>query len=45
MLEYLRRLTAANTLSEVHLLSHQLQTEDPQWPLQFSVQMRFKGGP
>ncbi|MBI4207140.1 MAG: hypothetical protein HY527_19125 [Betaproteobacteria bacterium] len=45
MLEYLRRLAAAKTLSEVHLLSHQVQTEDPQRPIQFSVQARFKATP
>lgn len=45
MLEYLRRLAAAKTLSEVHLLSHQVQTEDPQRPIQFAVQARFKATP
>jgi Tfp pilus assembly protein PilN len=45
MLEYLRRLAAAKTLSGVHLLSHQVQTEDPQQPIQFSVQARFKAAP
>jgi hypothetical protein len=41
MLEYLRRLAAAKALSKVHLLSHQVQTDDPQRPIQFSVQAWF----
>lgn len=45
MLEYLRRLAAAKSLSGVHLLSHQVQTDDPQRPIQFSVQARFKDAP
>jgi hypothetical protein len=38
MFEYVRRLSAAKGLTEVHLVSHQLQREDPQRPIQFSVQ-------
>jgi len=45
MLEYLRRLAATKALSAVHLLSHQVQTDDPQRPIQFSVQARFKAAP
>jgi hypothetical protein len=41
MLEYLRRLAAAKALFKVHLLSHQVQTNDPQRPIQFSVQAWF----
>jgi hypothetical protein len=43
MLEYLRRLAAARMLANVHLLSHQVQLDDPQRPIQFSVQARFEG--
>ena len=45
MLEYLRRLAAAKALSRVHLVSHQVQSEDPQRPIQFSVQAGFKATP
>jgi Tfp pilus assembly protein PilN len=38
MFEYLRRLSASKGLAEVHLVSHQVQLEDPQHPIQFSVQ-------
>lgn len=38
MFSYLRRLEAAPALAEVHLVSHQVQNEDPQRPIQFSVQ-------
>lgn len=45
MLEYLRKLAAAKALFRVHLLSHQVQSEDPQRPIQFSVQAWFKATP
>lgn len=45
MLEYLRRLTAAEPLAEVHLASHQVMLEDPQRPIQFTVLARLKGAP
>ena len=45
MLEYLRRLAAARSLAEVHVASHQVQLEDPQRPIQFTVQARLKGLP
>jgi Tfp pilus assembly protein PilN len=38
MFAYLRRLEAAPALAEVHLVSHQVQNEDPQRPIQFSLQ-------
>ncbi len=44
MFEYLRRLAASKGLDEVHLLSHQVQREDPQRPIQFSVQAAMKDG-
>ncbi len=45
MLDYLRRLAEAKTLTEVHLVSHQVQLEDPQQPVQFSLQARFRSAP
>ncbi len=38
MFEYVRRLSAGGALAEVHLVSHQVQQEDPRHPVQFSVQ-------
>jgi len=43
MLEYLRRLSAAKALADVHVASHQVQTEDPQRPIQFTVQALLRG--
>jgi len=43
MFEYLRRLGAAKGLAEVHLVGHQLQRDDPQRPIQFSVQASLRG--
>jgi hypothetical protein len=45
MLDYLRRLTAADGFSKVHLLSHQIRQEDPQRPIQFAVQAWFRAQP
>ena len=45
MFEYLRRLGAAKGLADVHLLSHQVAREDPQRPIQFSVQAVLKTMP
>ena len=42
MFAYLRRLEAAPALAEVHLVSHQVQNEDPQRPIQFSLQASLK---
>jgi Tfp pilus assembly protein PilN len=42
MFEYLRRLGSAQGLAEVHLVSHQVQREDPQRPIQFAVQAAIK---
>lgn len=41
MLQYLRNLSSARALSDVHLLTHQVQIDDPQKPLQFSLQATF----
>jgi Tfp pilus assembly protein PilN len=45
MLQYLQKLAGNRALEEVHLLNHQVQTDDPQKPLQFSVQASFKVAP
>ena len=45
MLQYLRNLAAANALIDVHLLNHQVQPDDPQKPLQFSLQAAFRVAP
>ncbi len=45
MLDYLRRLGAAETLADVHVVSHQVQMEDPNRPIQFTVQAQLKGAP
>lgn len=42
MFEYLRRLGASGGVAEVHLVSHQVQRDNPQRPLQFSVQAAMK---
>lgn len=45
MLEYVRKLAASDTLANVHWTNHQVQTEDPQRPLQFAVQAAFRLAP
>jgi hypothetical protein len=45
MLQYLRRLGASGNFAEVHLVSHQVRVDDPQRPIQFSVQARFRSQP
>jgi hypothetical protein len=42
MFAYLRRLGAAQGLAEVHLVSHQVQLENPQRPIQFAVQASIR---
>ena len=42
MFQYLRRLAAAKNLGETHLVSHQVQRDDPQRPIQFSVQATLR---
>lgn len=42
MFDYLRRLGAAGGIGEVHLVHHQVLREDPQRPLQFSVQAQMR---
>jgi len=45
MLEYLRRLAAAKTLADVYVASHQVKLDDPQRPVQFTVEARLRGAP
>lgn len=42
MFEYVRRLGRAKGLADVHIVSHQVQRDDPQRPVQFSVQASLK---
>jgi len=42
MFEYLRRLGAAQDLADVHLVSHQVQLDDPRRPVQFAVQASLR---
>jgi Tfp pilus assembly protein PilN len=42
MFEYVRRLGAAKGLADAHVVSHHMQREDPQRPIQFSVQAAMK---
>ena len=45
MLEYVRGLVAAKSLANAHVVSHQVQVDDPQRPIQFTVQASLKGLP
>jgi Tfp pilus assembly protein PilN len=42
MFDYLRRLGAAPGLGDVHIVNHQVQREDPQRPIQFSLQASLR---
>jgi hypothetical protein len=42
MFQYLRRLAAAKNLGDAHLVSHHVQRDDPQRPIQFSVQATLR---
>jgi hypothetical protein len=42
MFAYLRRLAAAKNLGDTHLVSHQVQRDDPQRPIQLSVQAALR---
>jgi hypothetical protein len=42
MFAYARRLGAAKGLADVHVVSHQVQREDPQRPIQFALQATLK---
>jgi Tfp pilus assembly protein PilN len=45
MVDYLKRLADARGFAQVHLLSHQVQQEDPNRPVQFAAQASFRGMP
>ncbi len=45
MLEYLHKLVDTKGFTGVHLVSHQVQLDDPQRPVQFSVQASFGAEP
>jgi len=42
VLEYMKKLGAAPGLSEVHLLGHQVREDEPQRPVQFTLQASFR---
>jgi Tfp pilus assembly protein PilN len=42
MFDFVRRLAASPGLADVHLVSHQVQREDPQQPVQFSIQASIR---
>ena len=42
MFSFVRRLGEAPLLADVHLVSHQVQREDPQHPVQFSIQATIR---
>jgi Tfp pilus assembly protein PilN len=42
MFSFVRRLGEAPLLADVHLVSHQVQREDPQHPVQFSIQASIR---
>jgi Tfp pilus assembly protein PilN len=43
MVEYVRRMSQTKIFSEVYLVNHHVQTEDPSRPIQFAVQASFQG--
>jgi Tfp pilus assembly protein PilN len=45
MFAYVRRLAAAQSLAEVHVVSHQVQQDNPQKPIQFAVHAAIKAAP
>ena len=45
MLEYVRTLAAAAALAEPHVVNHQVRTDDPGRPVQFTVQASLRGLP
>jgi hypothetical protein len=42
MFDFVRRLGEQPLLADVHLVSHQVQREDPQHPVQFSLQASIR---
>lgn len=45
MVDYLKRLAEARGFAQVHLLSHQVQQDEPNRPVQFAAQASFRGLP
>lgn len=45
MFDYARRLGASGLLSDAHILSHQVLVDDPQKPIQFSIQAVLRDPP
>ena len=45
MFRYIRGLTEAKGLSEVHLVSHEVAQDDPQHPVRFAAQASFRAMP
>lgn len=44
VLAYARRLEASHVLSDVYLLSHEIQTRDPEQPIRFTVGAAWRDG-
>ncbi len=42
MFDYVRRLAASGPVAEAHIVSHQVQKDDPQRPIQFALQATLK---
>jgi hypothetical protein len=42
MFDYVRRLAAAGPIAEAHIVSHQVQKNDPQRPIQFALQATLR---
>jgi len=45
MFKYLRALSTAKGLSEIHLVSHEVAQDDPQRPVRFAAQASFRRMP
>lgn len=45
MFDYVRRLAAAGPIAEAHIVSHQVQRDDPRRPIQFALQATLKASP
>jgi hypothetical protein len=45
MLDYVRRLAATRSVTDAHVVSHQVQMDDPRRPIQFTVQASLKAAP
>jgi hypothetical protein len=45
MLDYVRRLAATRSVTDAHVVSHQVQMDDPRRPIQFTVEASLKAAP